>query len=308
MSFEPESILKRKTPQGWLSCVQPLEFSAEDLSWDDIDDDLLGHEPLPLLFGVVSSEMILADLKARDIDRRLYERGYEDLRVEMIARPMGQEALQLKAMHSGCAEAVVLMELKAYWGTLPLPRAGSVSSCRALVWDWLELRDPMASFSKDRPALPGQTAPGLAMFVELVDLVQGYVGSTHAEVLVTVPQYFHNAVIYQESKGLKFFFLDGLRQGQMIAQMRDLLKGEDGLYQATWAFFENRVEAQDGDNDHRVPWIGFPWTPSELVWPLTEEVAKALAPPPEEVDRGIAFCFRVRSTPHPDLEGSFHLA
>jgi hypothetical protein len=294
--------MSRKGLSGWISRILPLDVEFDGLTQEDVDAALLDHQPVPLLFGRISAEQIVADLRARGVEERLAERGYTELQAHISRPAVGQDGMRITASHPDSSERQLLMELKAFWGTLPLPDG----TCRALVWDWLELRDPMAEFQPSRPPLPGQTAPGLAMFHELVEPTRYYVGQTNAEAVVTIPQHFHNAVVYEREPALGYRFLDPLRQGQIQAQMRDLLT-DGNLHDATWAFAENRVEALAPDAQE---WAGYPWTPSELVLALQPRVQEAmdmLARDPS-VERGLAYRFRVASAPHPDIEGSFHLS
>lgn len=286
------------------------DIELDDLSWDEreVEQDLVKHRAAPLLFGCISTEAIIGDLTAQEIDLKLAKKGYSELRVELPPLPVGQEGMRVSAAHAKSKERLCLMELKAYWGKLELPQELRDGDCRVLVWDWLELCDPMASFSKERAALPGQSAPGLDMFDELVSIMRGYVLRTDAQALVTIPQYFHNAVIYQRQPDLEYRFLDPLRQGQLRAQMRDLMSVDSGFYSATWAFEEGRVEALAPGVDPDVGWEAYAWTPSELVLPLSSSVRKALSLRPEEAAQGELYRFRTRSTPHPSLDGSFHLA
>lgn len=294
--------MKGKGLENWVSRILPLEISFDGLTQDDVDANLIEHRPIPLLFGRISAATVLRDLEQWGIAERLAQRGYDALQVELPQLPVGQEALLLYARHPDSPQRQKLMELKAFWGRLPLAED---TTCRALIWDWLELCDPMAEFTPERRPLPGQTAPGLAMFHDLVRLMRHYVGLTEAEALVTIPQYFHNAVLYQKEPGLRYRFLDPLRQGQLLAQIRDLLTPPGSLFEASWAFAENRVEVQlPGQSD----WQGYPWTPSELVLALRPEVEAVFARQEAEVAHGLACQFRQRATPHPDLEGSFHLS
>jgi hypothetical protein len=296
-----DRLLKGKGLEGWISRILPLDVAFDGLTQEDVDAALLAHRPVPLLFGRFSTATVLEDLRQAGLEERLARRGYSDLEVIVPELTVGQEGLQITASHPDSPERVLLMELKAYWGHLPMLEG----TCRALVWDWLELRDPMARFEPSRPPLPGQTAPGLSMFHDLVKLMRAYVAQTEAEALVTIPQHFHNAVLYQKDTGLRYRFLDPLRQGQLMAQMRDLL-GQGDLYTATWAFAEDRVEVlEPGAQD----WVGYAWTPSELVLALNDKVRDVLDHQEQdpELARGLAFRFRIAKKPHPDIEGSFHL-
>lgn len=293
--------MKRKSLDGWISRILPLDVSFDGLTQEDIDAALIDHHPIPLLFGRISSATILHDLQERGLSERLARKGYQALEALVPERSMGQEALQITASHPDSPERLRLMELKAFWGQLPLPGG---RHCRSLVWDWLELRDPMAQFSPTRPPLPGQTAPGLSMFHDLVELMRHYVSQTEAEALVTIPQHFHNAVLYQKDPALRYRFLDPLRQGQIEAQIRDLMGDGGSLYSASWAFAEDRVEMLAPGAQE---WLGYAWTPSELVLPLTDTVRHALDSQESLKGEGLACRFRAASVPNPDIEGSFHL-
>lgn len=290
---------KGKGLEGWLSRIVPLDVSFDGLTQEDVDSALLDHRPIPLLFGRFSASLIEGDLRHRGLEPQLLERGYEDLRVEIPQLSVGQEGVQITARHPAAPQRQLLMELKAFWGKLSLPEG----DCRALVWDWLEMCDPMSEFTPERPPLPGQKAPGLSMFHDLVELMRYYVAQTEAEALVTIPQYFHNAILYQKDPGYRF--LDPLRQGQLVAQIRDLYAAGN-LYTATWAFAEDRVESLSPADTE---WKGHAWTPSELVVALSAKVQDALdrAERDPQAELGRAYRFRVASRPHPDIEGSFHL-
>ena len=294
--------MKRKSLEGWVSRILPLDVTFDGLTQEDVDAALIDHNPIPLLFGRISAAEILQDLRQRGLQQRLAEKGYHDLRAELAQVGVGQEALQITASHSDSRERQRLMELKAFWGRVPLPDG---TKPRALVWDWLELRDPMAPFGSSRPPLPGQTAPGLSMFHDLVELMRHYVSQTDAEALVSIPQHFHNAVLYQKDPSLNYRFLDPLRQGQLEAQMRDLMGEKGSLYSASWAFAEDRVEMLAPSASE---WTGFAWTPSELVLPLAAAVKVALESLEALKGDGLACRFRIANAPNPDIEGSFHLS
>lgn len=293
--------MKGKGLEGWISRILPLDVSFDGLTQEEVDSALLDHRPIPLLFGHVPADAVVQELRRRGLEERLAERGYTDLKATIPQLAVGQEGLRITATHPGSPERQLLMELKAFWGQLPLPQG----PCRALVWDWLELRDPMAEFLPSRPPLPGQSAPGLSMFADLVELMRYFVAQTEAEALVTIPQYFHNAVLYQKDPGLRYRFLDPLRQGQLQAQIRDLVVPAD-LCVATWAFAQDRIEALAPEQDE---WAGYAWTPSELVLALHPRVKEAMDRLEQDpiAQLGEAYRFRARSRPHPDIEGSFHL-
>lgn len=296
---------KKKTFESWLSRIVPFDFKMPELTQADLDESLLRHNQVPLLFGHSSAEKIMDDLRRNGLAQELESRGYLDLQAELEHLPLGQEGMRLTAAHSSREERLSLLELRGYWGQLDLLPEAEGKKVTVLVWDWLELRDPVATFPTNRPALPGQTAPGLAIFHRLVEMMRTYVAATQAQALVTIPQYFHNAVFYWKDPALRYRFLDRERHGQLLAQMRDLVE-PGSLHDASWAFAENRVEVlYEGEGEN---WQAYPWTPSEFVLGLTPKLRKLFAQPDPLIEKGQSCSFRIRETPHPDLEGSFHLA
>ena len=285
--------MKGKKFAACLPHLAPLELSLEGFTQEHVDDVLLGDgDHHHLLFGIIPRSRILGDLKERGLQALLEERGYADFQVEMERLSPFEEGLSLSARHPGLATRASLMELRAHWGTLRLPNPTPGKECRALVWDWIELTDPVAKFSPSRPPLPGQTAPGLSLFRPLAELVCGYVADTQAQALVAVPQYYHNAVLYVTEPGLRFRFLDPLRHGQLLAQMRDL--NRLGLAQASWGFEERRIESLAPDSPPE-QWCPHSWTPAELVLGLCREVRNYLQEPGDLVSQGESYRFRLHN-------------
>ena len=67
------------------------------------------------------------------------------------------------------------MDIRTHRGQLEgcCPDSDLHYAMKALVWDWISLQDPMATFS--RPSLPGQECPGLGVFRQATELMLRYV-------------------------------------------------------------------------------------------------------------------------------------
>lgn len=278
--------MKNKEFASWLPHVEPLELDG--FTQSDIDEALVGGSHAHLLFGQISAREILQDLRSHGLQEKLAERGYRDFEAEIEKVSPYEEAMRLVASH-GSGQPACLIDMRAHWGSLKLPKRPG-QDVRALVWDWLEFTDPFAQFPLNRPPLPGQTTPGLSMFRPLTELMLTYVRRTDAHALVAVPQYFHNAVLYWKDPSLRFRFLDPLRQGQLLAQVRDFQ--EVGMGAASWAFAENRVEVL---GPGRESWQEHDWTPAELVLGMCDEVREYLAADDPEEALGESYRFRIRS-------------
>ena len=92
----------------------------------------------------------------------LHARGYPDPTIRIEARD-GVHRLIVAPEAGGES----LVDLRMSEGTLPVTepalRARGVEMLSALVVGWLALQDPRASFTAERPRLPGQTHPGLGL-------------------------------------------------------------------------------------------------------------------------------------------------
>jgi hypothetical protein len=119
-----------------------------------------------------------------------------------------------------------------------------------LTVDWLTLRDPKGSFTKDRMRLPGQDAPGLGIGERVLALLYRVVDRLGLEGLVTVPEHYHNAVLYAR----ELPFVQPRYEGQLRA-LKTLLLDQEKLSfaQAAWAVHWGHVLAAD---DSALRWRG----------------------------------------------------
>ena len=233
---------------------KPRKFSSLknlDLDLADLQEELVDHGGGQRLFGLIELERIMNDLENRGVITFLRSRGYQSLHPVLDRPDPYQERFRLLGSHPNRpGEELLLMDLRARRGELEIPERGSTV---ALVWDWLQLQDPVREFTR-RP-LPGQDHPGLGLFKELTQLMLEYVRETRVEALVNVPEFYHNAVLYAPL----YKFFDPEREGWFQALRRDLK--ELGLADASFAVEEGRVFGQDGRP--------IEWGPSEQVYAVS---------------------------------------
>lgn len=119
-----------------------------------------------------------------------------------------------------------------------------------LTVDWLSLRNPIGHFTEDRMRLPGQDAPGLGVGEQVLELLYRVVDRLSLDGLVTVAEYFHNAVLYAR----ELPYVDPFYQGQLEAFEALLFEREKlSFAQAAWAMHWGFVV---GPGDEVVPWKG----------------------------------------------------
>lgn len=85
---------------------------------------------------------------------------------------------------------------------------------------WVREEDPTAIFRADRPPLPLQQHPGLGVLRQAFRVVVRMAADMEKDGVVSVPKFFHDAVIFFRSR--LFLFLDGDEQGRFEALLRDL--------------------------------------------------------------------------------------
>lgn len=186
---------------------------------------------------------------------KLESRGYRDF--ELVTRASDERhTLLVAGRPAPDAERVRLMELlvrrehmvpETAPGLPDLPGA-----FETLTVDWLVLRNPAGRFTPERPRLPGQDAPGLGIGEMVLALLLRVVERLELDVLVAVPEHFHNAKFYVPEMP----FFDPWYLGQLRA-LEGALMVEEGLSlaQASWAIEWNHVRGPDGT---RFRWQGHP--------------------------------------------------
>ena len=162
----------------------------------------------------------------------LRRRGYDHF--ELTTRVAeDQHTLIIVGAHPRLSAREHLVELVVRRDRLvPDVDAGLDGVFDVLTVDWLTLRHPAARFTRQRPRLPGQDAPGLGLGEHVAELLYRVVDRLRFDGLLTVPEYFHNAVIY--GRELKCF--DPAAQGRCDALVAALIGCENlSLAQASWA-------------------------------------------------------------------------
>ena len=231
-----------------------------DLHDEDVSRTLLDHRPAPLLFNHIPLEEVERDLEAVGMLARIRERGYADLRIQIGGDTPFENRFCLLGTHTRVKGDLLLAELRTRRGELveACPSTQAPYHLKALILEWITLQDPASPLSPE-DALPGQDHPGLGVFGLAFGLVLRYVARLKVDVVVNMPEYFHNAVLY--SPRFRFFMPE--REGQFQAMKRDLLNR--GLAFASHALSSGGVVVEPSGEPVR-------WHPSEQFLPLTRDI------------------------------------
>ncbi len=161
----------------------------------------------------------------------LQRRGYDDFDIHTKADD-DRHTLIISGSHAKLAEPTHLMELVVRRDRLVPDDATGLEAFDVLTVDWLSLRNPVREFTASRPRLPGQDAPGSGLGERVLELLYRVVDRLRLGGMLTVAEYFHNAVLYRRE--LPYF--DPVGDGRLAA-LQDLLFDREGLTlgQASWA-------------------------------------------------------------------------
>jgi hypothetical protein len=203
-----------------------------------------------LFLGRLSTGALRRALESVGIPAFLAGRGFPEVRVDTDLAE-GEHRLRVAAADDGA----VLIELRLAEMATPLPavlRGSGPETLHVLAILWVALQNPRASFTAERPRLPGQDHPGLGVGRRLYEVLCGWAAAFGKDALLNVPEHYHNALFY----AAQFRFLDPVEQGRFEALRRDLsgLRVAD----ASFAIEEGRVHDQAADRP-------FAWDPGAMV-------------------------------------------
>ncbi|MAQ14080.1 MAG: hypothetical protein CMN30_04695 [Sandaracinus sp.] len=199
------------------------------------------------------------------LEAALEERGYEGIELDTDADDE-RHVLRVSGAHPDLPRRELLIELVVRRDRLvPGPDAPIARPHEVLTLDWLTMRDPARGFSAERPALPGQDAPGLGVGERVLEVLYRVTERLELDGLVGVADHFHNAVIYRR----ELTFLEIGPAARHLALEDALFQREElTLSQAAWAMEWGLV--RDGAGDvirHR---------PAAQVRSFTEDLTRVL--------------------------------
>ncbi len=186
--------------------------------------------------------------------RRLRDKGYPDLRVELpLDAPLGQ-TLRILAQQQ---PALLLVELRVRRSSELIPGR------EVIVVEWLLLQNPRAGFGPRRARLPGQQHPGLGLLREFLAFLAVLGEKLGVEGIAFSPAHYHVAV--QSRKQVRFL------HPECEARLRACQAALDGLSlaDATRLVHAGRVlDTRTG--------LAFAWRPCPMILPLSEALRARL--------------------------------
>lgn len=222
------------------------------------EDELLmslgapGRRREPRFLGYYTRHGLERALESQGYLATLRQMGFEGLRVQ-VDSGAGTDRLWVTARVRGKDQIVV--DLTA---SIRL-----VERWRTLFMEWLELRDPRVSFSEERLPLPGQSAPGLGLAQETVQLMVRAAERLGLDGVSLIAAHYHVALIAQG----RFLVRDPVQRGRLRALTAFL--ADVPMLEASQMLAGAGLATEDGEMVR--------WEPMEMVVPMDPDLEAWLA-------------------------------
>ncbi|MCC6747035.1 MAG: histone deacetylase [Deltaproteobacteria bacterium] len=206
--------------------VVRLRQGESRLGPEDLADFSAEQRGGPLFLGFYTEEGLAWGLREYGFLQLLEDRGFAPLLVSVDTKDPLRHIARIHYAERDPEHLVV--ELVARLRTTGPPTTPSTLTSltepkpaeplRLLSIEWLLMQDPRASFSLDRPKLPGQQYPGLGLGRWIVELLRKTAERLECDGLMNQPAHYHTALLYSRY----MLFLDPEEQGRFEALKRDL--------------------------------------------------------------------------------------
>lgn len=215
-SIESKVESRRETFDRVHRALDPLELQSDpdelhlDLDPSELFGQLTKSGPARRLLDYYSKHGVEMALERYGIVEKVKKRGYEDIRVELELSDVEHQRVLVDGLARDEWYRIIELVMRKAEIEVPDQPGERVES----LWvEWLLLQDPRASFSLDRPPLPGQAHPGLGLARDFVELLVRICRRLELGALVDVPAHYHNGI----AASREFHFLDPDVEGRARA-------------------------------------------------------------------------------------------
>jgi hypothetical protein len=225
---------------------------------DDILSDLTEEKATSLFLGRYTMTEVIAVLGKRGFFKEARKRGLWPLVFDLDSSEYPTQRLRIFIEEKQPEKLIV--DLKIREGRL-IPKDNSridpvFYNCNFLFLEWLTIQNPLQSFSKKRPPLPGQSHPGLGLGKRVVDIFIYLARLTRKDGLLAFPAYFHNALLFSRY----FCFIDPEKAAEVLAIEKAL--PDIPFKHLAWIAHLNCLRTGAGET--------YEWKAQEMVYPLNK--------------------------------------
>lgn len=221
---------------------------SNDCSFDFCLSDLFDDKKEKKFFNFYSKQGLNLAFKRYGMIKKLREFGYEQVEIKFENREDNSHSLTV--FEPPFKKESIIAEF--------VGRKTSFNEIfPVLKIEWLCLQNPKASFTKEKPKLPGQEYPGLGVGRDALSLILllGIRMKYHA--LINTPDHFHNAYIYSNT----FYFTNPDDGGKLKSMISFMNKNNLSLAKTAWLLEKENVFREGEEKP-------FKWKPATQILPL----------------------------------------
>lgn len=241
----------------------PAASSSVSLSEAELFSQLPQAVPASLFLNRWTPEELRKELESSGLLSSIRKKGFHHLRID--TQHVDPDEHRLLVFEDDAGGSLKLSEFRFELTRREMPKMEGFNPTRSffnvLNINWVLLQNPRQNFTADRPQLPGQEHPGLGLGWKSQQFLERLGAGLGCDGLENHPQYFHNAVFYCN----RYFFVDPVRQGVLLAMMRDL--EETPMNVASRAITEGKLM----DKIRNAPVM---WEAGSMLCPLTRSLKK----------------------------------
>lgn len=233
------------------------------LTSDEVLQDLTDPRGNDLLLGRFTEQQVRDALTNYGVWKSLADQGYPAPSLSIRSLDPFRQRLRIAATADAPeSDDTLLCDLRLYetWLKGVCPVTGKHFEFDALIIDWLVFQNPNASFTPDRPPLPGQRYPGLGIMRTSLRAILNLAKQIGKQAVVNIPEYYHNAVLYSPA----FRFFNAHVEGRFRA-LRAFLS-DRSLAEASHLVASEKIRNETRSET-------FVWKPHEQVLGLVPDVA-----------------------------------
>jgi len=225
---------------------------------EDIFSSVIDKKGTSLFLGKYSLNQVAAVLKKRNFFKDAQKRGLWPLEFDLDSSQYPLQRFRIFYKKKSLENMIVDLKIKegAFRLKKKFPLEFPQSPNNFLILEWLTLQNPIASFSEEKSALPGQKYPGLGLGKKVVDLFIYLARVTRTDGLLAFPAYFHNALLFMRY----FYFINPEKTAEVQALRKSFLDVK--FKQLAWIVHLNCV--RDGQGNV------YEWKAEEMVYPLNK--------------------------------------